>query len=271
MKKLLPFLLLQLLLIPQLFAQTTIKGKVTDRKGEALPSTNVFIKGTYDGASSDLEGNFVFKTSRKDTATIAASFVGYEPFEKKIVLDKPIVEVSIKLEEAMTMLNTVTITAGTFEASDSKKMVMLKPLDIVTTAGGGADITAVMQLLPGSQRVGEQEGLFVRGGSANETKTVIDGMIVQNPFFSSTPDVPQRGRFTPFMFKGTAFSTGGYSAQYGQALSSVLLLNTKDKTDNASGWNINANMAGVGATYTHKGSISGSVYYTNLAANLGVI
>ena len=132
------------------------------------------------------------------------------------MLNNAIFEVQIKLQEAMNVLNTATITAGTFEASDSKKMVMLKPLDIVTTA--------VMQFLPGSQRVGEQEGLFVRGGSANETKTVIDGMIVQNPFFSSTPDVPQRGRFTHFMFKGTAFRTGGYSAQYGQALSSVLLL-----------------------------------------------
>lgn len=265
MKKLLPFILFYLFLIPQLFAQTTIKGKITDKKGEALPGTNVFIKGSYDGASSDAEGNFSFRTSRKDTATLVASFVGYDNFQQKIILNTPTVELTIKLQESMNVLNTVTITAGTFEASDSKKMVMLKPLDIVTTAGGGADITAVMQLLPGAQRVGEQEGLFVRGGSANETKTVIDGMIVQNPFFSSTPDVPQRGRFTPFMFKGTAFSTGGYSAQYGQALSSVLLLQTRDKTDDASGWNINANLAGLGATYTHKGSISGSLYYTNLS------
>lgn len=265
MSKLLPFILFFLFQIPQLFAQTTIKGKVTDKKGEALPGANVFIKGSYDGAASDAEGNFSFRSSRKDTATLAASFVGYENFEQKIKLNNGTHEISIKMQESMNALNMVTITAGTFEASDSKKMVMLKPLDIVTTAGGGADITAVMQLLPGAQRVGEQEGLFVRGGSANETKTVIDGMIVQNPFFSSTPDVPQRGRFTPFMFKGTAFSTGGYSAQYGQALSSVLLLQTRDKTDNASGWNIGANLAGIGATYTHKGSLSGSLYYTNLS------
>ena len=265
MKTLLHLLFFLFFLIPQVFAQTIVKGKVTDKKGEALPGTNVFIKGSYDGTSSDTEGNFSFKTNKKDTIILAASFVGYEPFEQKMVLTPPATELSIKLQESMNVLNTVTITAGTFEASDSKKMVMLKPLDIVTTAGGGADITAVMQLLPGAQRVGEQEGLFVRGGSANETKTVIDGMIVQNPFFSSTPDVPQRGRFTPFMFKGTSFSTGGYSAQYGQALSSVLLLQTRDKTDDASGWNLNANLAGVGATYTHKGSISGSLYYTNLS------
>ena len=50
---------------------------------------------------------------------------------------------------------------------------MLKPLDIVTTAGAGADITGVRQFLPGAQRNGEETGLFVRGGSANETKTVV--------------------------------------------------------------------------------------------------
>ena len=50
------------------------------------------------------------------------------------MLNNAIFEVQIKLQEAMNVLNTATITAGTFEASDSKKMVMLKPLDIVTTA-----------------------------------------------------------------------------------------------------------------------------------------
>ncbi|WP_259015319.1 TonB-dependent receptor [Emticicia fluvialis] len=264
MTKLIPYILFYLFLIPILKGQTNIKGKVTDKKGEAIPGANIYIKGSYDGATSDAEGGYLFRTSKKDTATLVASFVGYDNYEQKIKLAGGTTEINIRMQESMNVLNMVTITAGTFEASDSKKMVMLKPLDIVTTAGGGADITAVMQLLSGAQRVGEQEGLFVRGGSANETKTVIDGMIVQNPFFSSTPDVPQRGRFTPFMFKGTAFSTGGYSAQYGQALSSVLLLQTRDKTDDASGWNINANMAGLGATYTHKGSISGSLYYTNL-------
>ena len=53
-------------------------------------------------------------------------------------------------------------------------------------------------------------------------------MVVQNPFYSSVPDIPSRGRFSPMLFKGTIFSTGGYSAQYGQALSSVLVLKSQD-------------------------------------------
>jgi hypothetical protein len=193
-------LLLILFLFPYLgFTQTVIKGKVTDKKGEILPGANIQIEGTYDGASADGNGIFTFKTDEKGAKTISVSMIGYKPEKRNITLKSGENQVDFVLEEAFNSLNAVTVTAGTFEASDEKKMVMLKPLDIVTTAGGGADITAVMQFLPGSNRVGEQEGLFVRGGSANETKTVIDGMIVQNPFFSSTPDVPQRGRFSPFV------------------------------------------------------------------------
>jgi hypothetical protein len=252
-------------------AQTQINGQVTDRRGEALPGASIAVKGGYDGATADSIGRFLFKTRKKDTVRVVASYLGYEPEEQVIVLKGQPVQLQFRLKEAFNDLNAVTITAGVFEASDSKRMVMLRPMDIVTTASGGADITAVMQLLPGSNRVGEQEGLFVRGGSASETKTVIDGMIVQNPFFSSTPDVPQRGRFSPFMFKGMAFSTGGYSAQYGQALSSVLLLDTQDKVSDDNSMNAVAHLAGVGVGYTHKGTVSAQAYYSNLTPFLKLI
>ncbi|GAB3889861.1 TonB-dependent receptor [Spirosoma agri] len=246
-------------------AQTILTGRVTDQKGHALPGANVFLRGTYDGANTDSTGNFRFPTTRKDTATLLVSYIGYEPFSKKIRLGIT-APLTIRLTEAANELNTVVITAGSFEASDERRMTMLKPMDIVTTAGANADITAAMNLLPGTQRVGEQTGLFVRGGSGEEAKVVIDGMIVQNPYFSSMPDVQSRGRFQPFMFKGTSFSTGGYSAQYGQALSSVLLLNTTDKTQNE-GVSVSLNLANAGVSYDHateKSSISATGYYGNL-------
>ncbi len=246
-------------------AQTTLTGRVTDQKGHALPGANVFLRGTYDGANTDSTGHFRFTSARKDTATLLVSYIGYEPVSQKITFSRN-APLTIRLTEAANELNTVVITAGSFEASDEKRMTMLKPLDIVTTAGAGADITAAMNLLPGTQRVGEQEGLFVRGGSNAEAKVVIDGMIVQNPYFSSLPDVQSRGRFQPFMFKGTSFSTGGYSAQYGQALSSVLLLNTTDKTQNE-GLGLSLNLASAAISYDHAGeksAVSATGYYGNL-------
>ncbi|MBD2752331.1 TonB-dependent receptor [Spirosoma validum] len=245
-------------------AQSTLTGRVMDQKGRALPGANVFLQGTYDGANTDSTGNFRF-TSAKDTATLLVSYIGYEPFSKKISIGQS-TPFTIRLTETANELNTVVITAGSFEASDEKRMTMLKPMDIVTTAGANADITAAMNLLPGTQRVGEQTGLFVRGGSGEEAKVVIDGMIVQNPYFSSMPDLQSRGRFQPFMFKGTSFSTGGYSAQYGQALSSVLLLNTTDKTQNE-GLGVSINLANAALSYDHateNSSISATGYYGNL-------
>lgn len=246
-------------------AQTVLQGRVTDQSNHALPGANVFLRGTYDGANTDSTGAFQFTSSRQDTATLLVSYVGYEPFSQKITLAQPS-PLIIRLTEMANELNTVVISAGSFEASDEKRMTMLKSMDIVTTAGANADITAAMNLLPGTQRVGEQTGLFVRGGSGEETKVVIDGMIVQNPYFSTTPNVQSRGRFQPFMFKGTSFSTGGYSAQYGQALSSVLLLNTTDKGSNT-GMSMSLNLANAALSYdqaSSNSSVSATAYYGNL-------
>lgn len=266
-------LLLILLLPAPILAQTIVRGRVSDAKGRALPGANVFLKGTYDGATADSMGRFQFATTEKDTATLAVSFVGHEPFERKLELNGSLQTQEVKLREVASELNTVVITAGAFEASDEKKMTMLKPLDIVTTAGAGADITGVMQLLPGAQRVGEGTGLFVRGGDANETKVVMDGLIVQNPFGSQAPDLSSRGRFSPFMFKGTSFSTGGYSAQYGQALSSVLLLNTTDQGTN-NGLGVNLNLVSAALNYdvaTEKSSLSAVGYYGNLKPLFAIV
>ncbi|RYY69424.1 MAG: TonB-dependent receptor, partial [Chitinophagaceae bacterium] len=90
------------------------------------------------------------------------------------------------------------------------------------------DITGALKSLPGTQQVGETGGLFVRGGTANEAKIYIDGNLVNNFFYSSVPGIASRGRFNPFLFKGTIFSSGGYSALYGQALSSALILESND-------------------------------------------
>jgi hypothetical protein len=247
-------------------AQTRLSGRVTDERGRALPGANVFIRGSYDGANTDSTGTFRFQTSKQDSALLVVSYMGYEPYSKLLTLSQKELTVQVRLAELPNELNTVVITAGAFEASDEKRMTHLKAMDIVTTAGAAADITAAINFMPGAQRVGEQQGLFVRGGTAQEAKVVIDGLIVQNPFFSSLPDVQTRGRFDPFQFKGTSFSTGGYSAQYGQALSGLLLLNTTDLGRNT-GLSAGLNLAGATLSYegaSERASVAGTVNYTNL-------
>ena len=221
-------ILLFILLISSMsFTQTKISGTVTDNNGEPLPSANVYLKNTYDGASTTPEGKYSFTTEESGEQILVVSFIGYTTKETNIKIEGKEVNADIVLEETASSTRAVVISAGSFEASDENKSVIFRPLDILTT-GSTADIYTAISTLPGTQQIGETEGLFVRGGSAAETKTIIDEMIVQKPFYSNVPDVASRGRFSPQLFKGTLFSAGGYSAQYGQALSSALILKSTD-------------------------------------------
>ena len=216
------------------YAQIIISGRITDSKNKALPGISISIKNSYDGGTSDSSGHYSFTTSEKGQQILEVSATGYKPFEQDINLTGTSLQFNISLKEKITELNAVVITVGAFEASDQKKTTVLNPIDIVTTASANADITAAIKTLPGTQQVGETEGLFVRGGTASESKTFIDGTLVNNFYYSSEPGVAQRGRFNPFLFKGTIFSAGGYSALYGQALSSALILESIDLPERSS-------------------------------------
>ena len=212
--------------LQNIFAQTTISGTVQD-KSEALIGVNVYLEGTYSGTTTDIDGHFSFKAGEKGIQTLKVEYLGYEPFIQQIDLKGEALSFEVTLKEAFNKLNAVTITAGAFEAGDKKKTVVLNSIDMVTTAGALGDVTGALQTLPGTTTVGESGKLFVRGGHSDESKTFIDGTRVFKPYGSQVPNLSVRGRFNPFMFQGTVFSTGGYSAEYGQALSSVLLLETK--------------------------------------------
>lgn len=210
------------------FAQTTLTGTVTDAKNKPLVGANVYIDGTYDGAITDANGKFSFETTVKGTKNLVITMLTYDTVTLTITLEQYTPQ-TIKLRESVNTLDTVVITAGTYDAGERARVSVLKPLDIVTTAGSNGNIVAALQTLPGTQTVAEDGRLFVRGGEADETQTYIDGIRVAQPYGATTQNVPTRGRFSPFLFSGMSFSTGGYSAEYGEALSSVLLLNSKEE------------------------------------------
>ena len=133
-----------------------------------------------------------------------------------------------------TLGEVVVVGAGSFEASDKAKGASLTPIDAVTVPGNGGDIANALRWLPGAQQIGEKEGLFVRGGTGYESKQFVDGTLLTNPNYSPVPGLPQYARLNPFLFKGILFSSGGYSALYGDALSSALILETVDLPDKSS-------------------------------------
>jgi len=207
-------------------AQQRISGSITDRKGNPVAFANVYLDGSYEGCTTDTTGAFTLSTTLTGKQVVLASFIGFETGMMEVDLDTLRRPLAITLNEAVSELNEVTITAGVFSASDEKKSATLSSYDIASTASAMGDIYGAYATMPGSQKVGEEGMLFVRGGESYETLTYMDGMLVQSPYFSSMPDVPTRGRFSPLLFSETLFSTGGYSAEYGHALSSIVDLST---------------------------------------------
>lgn len=99
--------------------------------------------------------------------------MGYGLKEEKIVIAKNALAVVFVLKEAVSELKAVSVTAGSFAAGDKKRVAtVLSALDMYTTGGVTADVTAAIKILPVAQQVDEQEGLFVRGGEGYETKQI---------------------------------------------------------------------------------------------------
>jgi len=257
-------------------AQTVIRGAVKDGKGRPVPAASLTIKDSYDGSTTDSLGNFSFRTSEKGTVTLQVTAIGYKSADEVVKLGDSLIQLQIQIKEEINELKAVVITAGSFEASDRKRAaVVLNSIDMVTTASANGDVTGALRTLPGAQQVGESEGLFVRGGTAAETKTFIDGTLVNRFFFTAGPNIAGYGRFSPFLFKGTVFSTGGYSALYGQALSSALVLETIDLPEQTSA-SLGISILSGSAGYQHlnkkkTASWGVSASYTNLGLAFAVI
>lgn len=249
------------------FAQFRIAGRVMNDKGLAVSGASVSLDNTIDGATTDSTGKFAFTTEEKGPQTLVVTEAVHQETALPLNLTGDVTNLTVTMKTAFNRLNEVVIAAGAFEASNDKNKSMLTTMDIVTTAGANADVVKAIQTLPGTQQQGTQTGLFVRGGDASEAAVIIDEMVVQNAFFSGAPGVATRSRFSPFQFKGVSFSSGGYSARYGQALSSVLELNTLDLPEKST-VNVGLNMAGVYASGSKLWKNSGgelAVSYNNLA------
>lgn len=255
-------------------AQTTLEGYALSTRGDTLTGANIWIAGTYDGATTGLNGHFQFRTDVFGPQTLLITYLGYDTFRQELNLAAGMLTLQPRLKENSAALREVVISAGSFEAaSDRRRAVILNSIDIALTASATADIAGAIATLPGTTRNGESGQILVRGGAAYETRTFIDGLYVQNPYSSSVPNVPARNRFSPFLFKGTQFSTGGYSAEFGQALSSALILNTEDLAPQTT-TGLSLMSVGPGLAHTkrwERSSLAVSGSYTNLAPYFALV
>ena len=210
---------------------STIRGTIYEKEtGEPSFGTNVKIKGTGIGASTDLNGYYQINKLLEGEIILEVTNIEFKTIELAIVLKKgKITTKNFFLEINDEILNEFEYSA---EAEDRKTEVKISvitatPKDMarVVAIGGEPDFAQYLQTTPGVVTTGDQGGqMYIRGGSPIQNKVLLDGMTIYNPFHSI-------GFFSVFdidIMRSADIYTGGFSAKYGGRISSIMDITTID-------------------------------------------
>ena len=213
------------------FSQTKpvhIEGFVHDTSSVPLSYANVFLAGTFTGDSADKSGYFSFAIPELEKYNLSCIFIGYDKHYEFIeVTDSAPPPVTIIMNEASLTSQAITVQASSFSIGDEQG-VTLSSLDVVLTPGAAADVMMAIHTFPGVQKVDAGSGLFVRGDDVSETAVLLDGVYMFHPYRFTSPNGGFFGQVSPMLLKGTYFSSGGFGAEYGNALSGVLAMESSD-------------------------------------------
>ena len=213
-------------------AQTgKIKGFVYDKEnGEPVLFTNVTIKGTTLGAATDVNGYYTVTNVPAGEQTVQITYLGYDTLSAPVTIEaNQIASLNLFLTRSSVRLSEVQISAERQEALTEVRtsVTKLTPKEMkkIPTVSGESDLAQVLQVQPGVVFTGDQGGqLYIRGGSPIQNKVLLDGMIVYNPFHSI-------GFFSVFetdIIKTADIYTGGFNAEYGDRISSIMDIKTRD-------------------------------------------
>lgn len=226
-----------LILSNLLIAQNSgkLRGFVTDEKnGEALAYGNVYIEELKTGASTDEKGYF-FITSipsgKKYNVTF--SYVGYQSKSVEVfIAPNKTTQVDVELSSEGVELQTIEkIGERVIEQNATDiglQRIAIKQLESLPK-GVETDVFRSLQFIPGVRSTGDVSArYYVRGGASNENLVMLNGTTVYNPFHAM-------GLFSvidPDMINSIEFYKGGYGAQFGERMSSVLKITSKDGNKN---------------------------------------
>ncbi|HPT04966.1 MAG TPA: TonB-dependent receptor, partial [Bacteroidales bacterium] len=226
-------LFLSLCITGQTLAQEgTIRGSIFEKEtGEPIIFTNVYLYKTTYGAATDVNGMFVISRVPKGTYTLMVTYLGYDTLRMPIVIKGgEVINKKLYLKASTIALKGISITSTAHVESKTEtrtSVVKITPRQVkqIPAIGGQPDLAQYLQVLPGVVFTGDQGGqLYIRGGSPIQNKVLLDGMIIYNPFHSI-------GLFSVFetdIIRNADIYTGGFGAEYGGRISSVMDIRTRD-------------------------------------------
>jgi vitamin B12 transporter len=202
-----------------------VRGLVQTPDGRPIEAANVFIIETLEGTVTREDGKFAIPTAATGPLTLIVRRLGFAE-QRRLIADTATVVFS--LSPAGVALAAVNVQAGQYTASEERGAT-LTPLEVVTTPGTAADVNRAIQSLPGVQAGDEGTALFVRGGDFTETRVFLNDAGLLTPVQLQSPSGTFTGTVDPFLLDGIFFSSGGFGARYGDALSGIAALRTQGR------------------------------------------
>ncbi|MBK6444474.1 MAG: carboxypeptidase-like regulatory domain-containing protein [Bacteroidetes bacterium] len=249
--------LLGLLISCSSFAQNAeIRGFIYEAESsEPSIYTSVYLKGTTYGAQTNLDGFYSISKVPPGSYTLMVTSVGYDSITIPIVLkagDK--ISKKIFLKKSSVQMKEVNVSAESEEKKTDVRISVNKitPKEIrqIPTVGGEPDLAQYLQVLPGVIFSGDQGGqLYIRGGTPIQNKVLMDGMVIYNPFHS----IGLYSVFDADIIRGADIYTGGFNAEYGDRISSIMDITTRDGNKKRIAGKVSAN------TFTAKALVEGPI------------
>ena len=243
----------------------SIKGRVLDASNlSPIAGANIVVNDTDMGAGSDLDGRFSINSFKPGTYHITASALGFSTVSRGEVSVSAgrTVEIEFLLEPTVIKGQEVNVKSGYFRQKPNlpSSTRSLSYEEVRRAPGSAEDVQRAIQALPGVfSRNDQTNEIIVRGGSPDENLTIIDGIEIDN--INHFPDQSTSGgpisAVNSEFLEDVTFSTGGFSARYGDKLSSILDLQLRDGDGENFSGQLETSIAGVGFNF------EGGIPYTN--------
>lgn len=202
-------------------AQISVSGKVTDEKEAPIEFATIRVVGTAIGTNSNLKGEFSLSVAQCDTLLVEVSCIGYASIKRQYVKPKGKITLNAKLYPKSQELREVQVVEIKRQ-TNQMQTIDAKALRLTPDASGGS-VEAVLSTMAGVSSKNEMSSQYmVRGGSYDENSVYINGIEIYRPQLISSGQQEGLSIINPDMVGSVNFSTGGFSAEYGDKMSSVL-------------------------------------------------
>ncbi len=205
-----------------------IRGRVVDVNNNGIPNVNLILLKTKYGTSTDLDGNFSLANIPVAKYKLQVSAIGFETKVIEVDLTKSTsLNLKISLNEIPIEISSVEVSATREQSLEDTRtsVVYLKPRSVKTLPGAGEDVFRTIQALPGVVAINDfSSQLVIRGSGPDQNLIILDDVEIFNPYrlYGAI------SMFNPETVSEINLITGGFPARYGDRLSAVLDVSTRD-------------------------------------------